>query len=459
MCHMTINRYPSSSTILKLGSLTLQRGVSPPPQLPEDNWEKIPQDHLVLVVHGIGQYYFANTDDSFDVCITSLRKNLMEQRCALDTEDGEYARKECAATGSDNEAGKQEEDSCRRFECFGVQWFNEVHDDPRIGLHSGLEKVTLPSILSMRKLAHEVALDVLLYLTPEFRQKILRIVVEKINLMYIQFSELNPHFVKEGGKCSIVGHSLGTVIVYDILSMQSNPQLPPDLKLTFDPIAFFSLGSPLGMFLTVRKSTTMVHDDGHSLEKASSESQVLVDDILNSTYSFPTCKQFFNIFNRNDPVAYRLEPMAEPSLQEKDPMIVPHHDGGLRAQYLIKSVASSITETWKSFSSPAGWFKSAPATAALQTTTVEENVDTSLKLTDGMTKFRSLQLQSSRQRCLKICPPNGIPDVRVNSGRRFDYLLQESALEAANEFISSLTSHTSYFEQKDVARFIAAILM
>ena len=72
----------------------------------------------------------------------------------------------------------------------------------------------------MRQIANEVVLDVLLYLTPAFRQRILSFVCHKINKIYHQFCENNPSFVESGGKCSFIGHSLGTVILFDLLAMQ-----------------------------------------------------------------------------------------------------------------------------------------------------------------------------------------------------------------------------------------------
>lgn len=480
-------RHPKSN-ILQLGSLTLQRGLTPPPRQPEEDWASLQeQDHLVLVVHGIGQHYFAGTDDSFENGIVMLRKNLMEQRCALDEEDASAVRgkddKDKRGAGKDvalrgiehgNEKGHNPSNH-KLIECLGIEWFDEVHNDSIIGMKPALEKVTLPSVKSIRKLAHDVALDVMLYLTPEFKQRILCIVVEKINLMYFQFCELNPSFVTLGRKCSLVGHSLGTVILYDILSMQGNPNLPEHLKLSFDPTAYFSLGSPVGMFLTLRNSAARVHNSSTTACKHGGEGQIPVaipmmeDDVLNASYSFPTCKQFFNVFNKNDPVAYRVEPLAEESLQQEEPLIVPHYDGGLRPQYLLKSMATSISETWRSLASPSGWFKSATSTSTTISSTSTcigdcggsgNDSQPPLSLLDSDdSDHLTLQKRVATRRGHKICPPNSLPHVRLNHGRRFDFLLQESALESANEYLSSLTSHTSYFEQKDVARFIAAMLL
>ncbi|XP_056408420.1 SEC23-interacting protein isoform X2 [Hyla sarda] len=77
-------------------------------------------------------------------------------------------------------------------------------------------------------------------------------------------------------------------------------------SLDFEPVNFFALGSPIGMFLTVRGLTR-------------------IDD----NYRLPTCKGFFNIYHPLDPVAYRLEPMILPDVDLK-PVLVPHHKGRKR---------------------------------------------------------------------------------------------------------------------------------
>lgn len=53
-------------------------------------------------------------------------------------------------------------------------------------------------------------------------------------------------------------------------------------SLDFEPVNFFALGSPIGMFLTVR-----------GLKK------------IDETYQLPTCKGFFNIYH---PVRSSLNP-------------------------------------------------------------------------------------------------------------------------------------------------------
>ncbi len=58
-----------------------------------------------------------------------------------------------------------------------------------------------------------------MYLTPEYCEAILQSVTSQINDLYHMFHKVHPFFRAIGGKCSLVGHSLGSVIAWDILSI------------------------------------------------------------------------------------------------------------------------------------------------------------------------------------------------------------------------------------------------
>jgi hypothetical protein len=102
-------------------------------------------------------------------------------------------------------------------------------------------------------------LDILLYYTPQFRERIVRAVAKEMNRIYTLFLARNPTFK---GRVSLLGHSLGSAICFDILCRQplSNPSqlhvsttprelnLDPRVALQFDVQAFFAVGSPVGLF-------------------------------------------------------------------------------------------------------------------------------------------------------------------------------------------------------------------
>lgn len=84
---------------------------------------------------------------------------------------------------------------------------------------TSLTAVTLASIPALRSIANDVIFDVLMYLTPEFCEAILQCVTTQIVELFSTFQRIHPAFIATGGKFSLIGHSLGSVIAWDILSI------------------------------------------------------------------------------------------------------------------------------------------------------------------------------------------------------------------------------------------------
>lgn len=63
----------------------------------------------------------------------------------------------------------------------------------------------------------DLALDVLLYQSETYREHIIQTVLAECNRIYALFKQRNPEFK---GKVSLVGHSLGAAILFDILCRQ-----------------------------------------------------------------------------------------------------------------------------------------------------------------------------------------------------------------------------------------------
>ncbi len=115
-------------------------------------------------------------------------------------------------------------------------------------------------------------MDILLYQSA-YREHISGIVLAESNRIYNLFRERNPDF---NGKVSLVGHSLGSAIMFDILCRQketliphpvygshgslpigktqnkrhgiSNKPQPNDLEFEFEVEDYYCLGSPVGRF-------------------------------------------------------------------------------------------------------------------------------------------------------------------------------------------------------------------
>lgn len=87
-------------------------------------------------------------------------------------------------------------------------------------------------------------------------------------------------------------------------------------KLEFKVDTFFAVGSPLGVFLSLRNVRIGA---GNGKDYWQDES---------ITEEMPDCQQMLNIFHPYDPVAYRLEPLICKEDVRKRPVFIPYHKGG-----------------------------------------------------------------------------------------------------------------------------------
>jgi hypothetical protein len=131
--------------------------------------------------------------------------------------------------------------------------------------YPSLEDITIQGVPFVRSLITDLALDILLYQSA-YREHISNIVLAESNRIYNLFRERNPEFK---GKVSLIGHSLGSAILFDILCRQkeatkihgsgahqkqhkNRPSAAPkaqgkDLDFHFEVEDFYCLGSPIGV--------------------------------------------------------------------------------------------------------------------------------------------------------------------------------------------------------------------
>ncbi|XP_066595634.1 SEC23-interacting protein isoform X2 [Prorops nasuta] len=193
-------------------------------------------------------------------------------------------------------------------------------------------------------------------------------------------------------------------------------------QINFHPRAFFALGSPIGMFVTVRGIDTLGDD-----------------------FTLPTCPAFFNMFHPFDPVAYRVESLIDPDAHKYRPMLIPHHKGRKRMHLELKETMArvgadlkqklldSVRSTWNSFYQLAMFHKP---------DNLEREID----------KVVEEQLQTSPTAQENQNNDDGGADFKVgklNGGRRIDYVLQEAPFECITNYLSALTSHVCYWESED----------
>ena len=172
----------------------VHRGLEGLPQIPKGEGERT--DHLVFVVHGIG----SACDIKFR-SITEVVDGFREMTEEMSDKHFQSAR----LAGQTN-----------RIEYLPVNWHTTLHGEA-MGTDNRLKPLTLKSIPKLRSFVNDTLLDVLFYTSPLYCQTILNTVVSEINRMYTLYMARNEQF---NGSISVMGHSLGSLILFDILSNQ-----------------------------------------------------------------------------------------------------------------------------------------------------------------------------------------------------------------------------------------------
>jgi len=262
-----------------------------------------------------------------------------------------------------------------------------------------ISKVTPKGLDAVRGFTNKTLMDVFYLMNPILAEMIYHESASQLNMQYTQFMQRNPDFK---GKVSILAHSLGSIICFDLLCNQSyekfiknkgnilaweetlqipseptekNPfwsTCPKDCpQLVFQVDTLFTIGSPLGMFLALRGQNPM--------------------------WSIPKCTNLVNIFHTYDPVAYRIEPWIDARFENVEPRIVKacNKSSGKRTHTAIMDYLSS----------------------------------------------------SNKAKQEEVLQP-----VETEFVKRYDYKLQLGISDPLNwtSYTSSLSAHTSYWTSKDL---------
>lgn len=412
-------------------------------------------DHLLFMVHGIGEacdLRFRPVEEVVDE-FRSISAQLVQSHYRSSFDRGDVGR----------------------VEILPISWHNDLHSEES-GIDKKLKAITLESIPKLRNFTNDTVLDVLFYTSPVFCQNIIDAVGKSLNRLYTLFLQRNPDF---GGGVSLAGHSLGSLILFDLLchqkaqpmetensenpdgdkvpalysihpkhrplsrkcSQQINYEVGPAgtgqpyiayPQLLFNPKKFFALGSPIGMFVTVRGI-----------------------DALGLDFKLPTCDGFFNIFHPYDPVAYRIEALVNPELSHLRPVLIPHHKGRKRMHLELKETMLRVGTDLKqkvldTFRNTLDAVFSITQLNRPDPKAIEHEVD---KVIEDQLKFETGSSTVSSAADLDTGETD-LPLGKLNSSRRVDYVLQEAPLEFFNEYIFALTSHVCYWESEDTMLFL-----
>ncbi|KAI7898420.1 DDHD domain-containing protein, partial [Cokeromyces recurvatus] len=299
-----------------------------------------------------------------------------------------------------------------------------------------LEEITLDGAPNIRNLVADVFLDIPLYMTSKYHDLMIQVVTKEINRVYNTFIQRNPNFIKNNGQVSILAHSLGSLLGFDILCAQpfNLNTITTSCSLDFPVKNFFAIGSPLGMILLLRGNKIISRHTTHKPE----------NDKKSLTFVYPAADNIYNIFHKSDPVAYRLEPLIVRHYgAQLKPVPIPYIKGGLKrvlnAGNELANKAGAVLESIRLdlFQKSAMLMRGLSLGGGGGKQEVNESsrmllLDERRSLTDpNMIKARSLAKGAAQLKTL-------------NSTGRVDYYLQEGILE--NAYLSALSVHMSYWQ-------------
>lgn len=353
-------------------------------------------EHLVLVTHGVGQRLGLRLDSiNFIHDVNTLRKTMKAVYASAPD-----------LQALNSELGKQPS-NCR-VQVLPVVWRHlldfpkqSVRENRReldLGDTDGIEEddypsladITVDGVPAVRNLITDLAMDVLLYQSA-YREHIAGIVTRECNRVYKLFKERNPSF---SGRVSLVGHSLGSAIFFDILCRQREPDhesastsanvwpgarnrlsssrgtkektAEPNLRLDFACENFFALGSPIALFQMLKGRTIRGRKTADEIPAASpfdpdpmridpfsqlSESRtdnmpgLATGHLLPITISSPKCSDLYNIFHPTDPIAYRLEPLISPAMAALKPQPLPYTKKDLFGAAGIANIGARVGQS------------------------------------------------------------------------------------------------------------------
>ncbi|RKP00065.1 hypothetical protein CXG81DRAFT_13679 [Caulochytrium protostelioides] len=320
-------------------------------------------------------------------------------------------------------------------------------EDDEVPLAATLENITLEGVPSIRSLVSDVVVDVLLYMTPKYRRQMCTEVAAELNRLYALWMQKNPDF---NGKVSIYGHSLGSLLAFDILCNQPHPQpkspngsapsptapQAPYPRLEFDVEHLIFVGSPLGLFLLLQ---------GDQLTSDLILEMPLSHLKAPQKFSVPVAKRMYNLFHPHDPVAYRVEPLVNPRYSRVPPVALTYTKGGLKGTVLgIQGLSNEIASRSRTV---------LESVKVGIVSTTEGFMANASKMVTMPSAHGAASASASAPAAVAAHPQPADPHLwHLNPMGRLDFALQEGMLE--NPYLSALGVHMAYWADQDIAYFL-----
>ncbi|EPX74816.1 phospholipase [Schizosaccharomyces octosporus yFS286] len=407
-------------------------------------------NHLILCCHGIGQKMGERVETvNFVRDINEFRKTLKKTFNASPDLQALYPNFRGGGNGiqclpllwrqdihfgmaRDSKSEFNEEEESEYFDISKDLALDDLSEDP----NPTLESINIPTVVGLRSIISDVLLDVLLYCQPNYRERILVAVVKRLNRLYHLYLKNNPSF---HGQVSLLGHSLGALILFDIVRFQGNIRYPR-LQLDFPVNNFFTLGSPLGLFQMLNGKRIAGPTPRSGIARSVSCSENHVD----STVSVLRCNNFYNIFHPTDPISYRVEPLIVKNMSHLKPQSIPHfrpysNENGLGVGHRLADGALNILSGLRS---------------GIANTLILKSLSYASVFNEATANHKE-QVVGEGNQAYQIDERM----YRLNKTGRVDFMLQEGSLDASYSYVSAMNAHSNYWKNADLAHFILTQLL
>jgi DDHD domain len=463
-------------------------------------------DHLVLIIHGIGEMLrsvdvmgmsLPNLSSIIDCC-GYLRKN-----------HSEVQRIQASLASL---SGRVEYLPCEWHEAFALQsqrrpTFDMMHEKTALQRNATLNDISLRTIPNMRDFANDQLMDVLYFMSPKHHDCIMDIVATEMNVVVRKFRNVTGF----GGKVSVIGHSLGSIVAWDLLAnkrhmLRGNEIISPECEPeTFSPHPNLSMshGSPDA----TRHLRPVEDGHTHNQESVDDEPETYTPP---AAYELPSCVtgpehdetsplqqqnsnqidqpsalkerpleiacpelefEVENAFMLGSPIPVFLMIRNQQELLSEDFFLPgckrifnifhPFDPIAYRLEPLIDprnaETEPNIIPHWN------GGYRVQYQTKRLWKRIVVETKKTQQSV------MQAVEAQMSRLGLLDTLPEDDDETLSIlsedapldpicgslNQGRRIDFMIQEKEIENASEYVAALSAHSSYWTEKDLSLFVA----
>ncbi|UZJ52696.1 hypothetical protein CBS101457_002016 [Exobasidium rhododendri] len=410
------------------------KGTEQEESFPDDLKDEPPE--LVLAIHGIGQKMVEDWDAiDFIYDVEKLRK--VANKMAADSALKRLARG-------------------RRAQFLPISWRRDLVfegdgrkcNDNHYTLDDISNSATIPIV---RSVISKVVLDVPYYLS-RHKAKMVEGVVDELNRVYRLFVRRNPDFEEKGGRVSLIGHSLGSSLIADVLSaqptvvlplsQQSKESLTSNKSLLFNVKNLFLIGSPNAFFFHLEGAQMMARKRMSGPQNVSDDA----NDDGTGGYACLAAEAIYNYYNSTDPVALQLSPTVDAYYARVlESFYVPD-----AASDLLEELARPRLSLKKLFDPDNSFVKASDAVDSTEKSSGREDKSNDEKAGKAATrkeekassrsKFDLERLQKAERRYRAI-NPHGCLDFIHESG-------------GFNQYIDMLSAHTMYWSSENFANFL-----